>query len=110
PLSIVYPGIFFGKTQPQAVKLLLEKVGRPTPMRVLLEALEKGGLKVGGKKPAVNLWGVLDRNSDTFILVPKAGWALTAWYEPSVRAKMRKKSAENGGAQGEGGASESDKE
>lgn len=32
---------------------------------------------------------ILNRNPETFILVPKAGWGLVEWYEPSVIAKMR---------------------
>ena len=90
PMSAVYPGMFFGKTQPQAAKLLLERVKRPLKTRIIVECLEKGGLKVGGKKPAINLWGILDRGRDTFILVPKAGWGLIEWYDAAVIAKMRK--------------------
>ncbi len=104
PLSVVYPGMFFGKSQPQAVHLLLDQVKpRPVPTRLLIECLEKGGLKVGGKKPAVNLWGVLNRNAGEFILVPKAGWGLVEWYEPSVIAKFRKegKPEEENGGEGE---------
>jgi hypothetical protein len=103
PLGVVYPGMFFGKTQPQAVKMLLEKV-KPRPMktRTVIEELSKGGLVVGGKKPAVNLWSILNRNPETFILVPKAGWGLVEWYEPSVIAKMRAgKAAENEGEEEE---------
>lgn len=112
PLAAVYPGMFFGRSQPQAVRMLLEKMRpRPIPMRTLLAALEKGGLKVGGKKPSVNLWGVLNRNSDQFILVPKAGWALTEWYEASVLAKMRKEDAKGGpqDAEGSNGEAPNDK-
>lgn len=98
PMSVVYPGLFFGKSQPQAVKLLLERVKRPLKMRAVMECLEKGGLKIGGKEPNVNLWGVLNRNADIFIRVPKAGWGLVEWYEPSVIAKYRK----------EGGSKEGD--
>ncbi len=100
PLSAVYPGMFFGKTQPQAVKFLLERIRRPLKTKTILGCLEKGGMKIGGKKPSVNLWGVLNRNSEIFILVPKAGWALTDWYDASVVAKYRKeaegKEEENG--------------
>jgi len=90
PLSVVYPGMFFGKSQPQAAEMLLKRVGRPLKTRMIVEGMEKGGCKVGGKKPFVNLWGILNRNSDTFIVVPKAGWGLVEWYEPSVIAKYRK--------------------
>ena len=41
--------------------------------RECFQCLKKGGLEIGGKKPDVNLWSVLNRASDTFILVPKAG-------------------------------------
>lgn len=92
PLSVVYPGMFFGKSQPQAAKMLLERVGRPLKTKVIVEGMEKGGCKVGGKKPFVNLWGILRRNSDTFIVVPKAGWGLVDWYNQSVLAKMQKES------------------
>lgn len=90
PSTVLYPGMFFGKSQPQAVKLLLEKVRRPLKTRTVIECLDKGGMKIGGKKPTVNLWGVLNRNQDTFILVPKAGWGLVEWYDAAVIAKYRK--------------------
>jgi len=98
PLSAVYPGMFFGKTQPQAVKALLDKMKpRPVKTKTIVDCLKKGGLEVGGKKPEVNLWGVLNRSSDTFILVPKAGWGLVEWYDPSVIAKMRKEAPKENG-------------
>jgi hypothetical protein len=97
PLTAVFPGMFFGKTQTQAVKLLLERVDkRPVKTKVIIECLKKGGLAIGGKKPDVNLWGVLNRSSD-FILVPKAGWGLVDWYEPSVIAKYRKEGPKENG-------------
>ncbi len=100
PLTAVFPGMFFGKTQPQAAKLLLERVRRPVPTKMIIECFKKGGLTVGGKKPMVNLWSVLDRANETFILVPKAGWGLVEWYEPSVIAKYREKQPkDNGGAE-----------
>jgi hypothetical protein len=42
----------------------------------------------------VNLWGILNRNPDTFVLVPKAGWGLVDWYNSAVIAKMRAKGGE----------------
>src|SRR5207253_3072858 len=74
PEMIVYPGMFFGKTQPEAVEVLLREIRRPIKTRVIAACLEKGGLPLKSKKPLVNLWGALRRNADTFILVPKAGW------------------------------------
>jgi hypothetical protein len=104
PLSVVYPGMFFGRSQPQAVKLFLERM-KPRPQRIktILEALEKGGLKVGGKNPAPNIWKALKQNEDTFVNVPKAGWGLTEWYDPSSLAKMRRgqESPDENGQKGE---------
>lgn len=91
PLTVVYPGMFFGKTQSQSAELLLEKVGRPFKTKLIWECFQKGGLSAkGGKQPLANLWGILDRNKETFVLVPKAGWGLVKWYEPNVIAKYRK--------------------
>lgn len=91
PLAVVFPGMFYGKSQTQAAKLLLEQV-RPRPLQTksIAACLEKGGLKIGGKKPLVNLWGSLDRD-ENFLLVPKAGWSLTEWHSPSTVAEYRKK-------------------
>jgi hypothetical protein len=103
PASVVYPGMFFGKSQTQAAKLLLDQIKRPTKTRIISECFEKGGLKIGGKKPLVNLWGSLNRDKETFVLVPKAGWGLVDWYDPKVIEKMREakgsdEEAENGNA------------
>ncbi|MGH9387512.1 MAG: hypothetical protein ACRD2N_24900 [Vicinamibacterales bacterium] len=89
PLSLVYPGMFFGKSQPQAAEILLERVKRPIKTRVLVEAFRKGGSTAGGKQPAINLWGTLNRN-EKFVLVPKAGWGLRSWYDAKTLARMGK--------------------
>ncbi len=96
PLAVVFPGMFYGKSQPKAAKLLLEQV-RPRPLqtKVIAACLEKGGLKIGGKKPLVNLWSTLDRDED-FLLVPKAGWTLAEWHSPSTIAEYRKKRGKKG--------------
>jgi hypothetical protein len=99
PMSVVFPGMFFGKSQPQAVKMLLERVRRPLKTRAIIEALDKGGMKVGGKNPNVNLWSILKRADEIFIIVPKAGWGLIDWYDAKVIEKMRK---EGGKENGEG--------
>lgn len=96
PLAVVFPGMFYGKSQTQASKLLLEQVRpRPLPTKVIASCMEKGGLKIGGKKPLVNLWGTLDRDED-FLLVPKAGWTLAEWHSPSTIAEYRKRRGKKG--------------
>jgi hypothetical protein len=90
PLSVVYPGMFYGKSQTQAARLLLEQVRpRPIPTKVIAACFKKGGLEIGGKKPLVNLWGSLDRDED-FLLIPKAGWTLAEWHPASVVVQSRK--------------------
>jgi hypothetical protein len=95
PLSVVYPGLFFGKSQTQATRILLERVKRPLKVKAIVECLDKGGLKVGGKNPVVNLWGVLNRSKD-FVHVPNAGCGLVDWYDPAVLAKMKKEGDKSG--------------
>lgn len=97
PLSAVFPGMFWGKSQTQAVKMLLERVRRPVKLKTIIECLSKGGLEIGGKNPNTNLWSVLNRANETFVIVPKAGWGLIDWYDASVIAKMRKESVKENG-------------
>jgi hypothetical protein len=113
PITAVFPGMFWGKSQPVAVKLLLERVRRPLKLKTILECLAKGGLEVGGKNPTTNLWGVLNRASETFVMVPKAGWGLIEWYDAGVIAKMRKEgngNKENGEEEKESEKEEKQKE
>jgi hypothetical protein len=44
--------IFFNKTQTEAAKIVLEKVGYPLGTVQLMAAVEKGGVKIGGKTDA----------------------------------------------------------
>lgn len=90
PLSLVQGMIFFNKSQADAAKAFLEMVGYPLKTGLLLEAVEKGGLKVGGKTPAAkkqNFYTILHRSSDVG-LAAKDTWGLTSW------SGVTKKSAE----------------
>jgi hypothetical protein len=106
PLSTVHPGMFFGKSKPQAVEMLLREVGtreRPRPLKLtkVLECLKAGGMEITDKRPLVNLWGTLSRN-ETFVRAGKAGWGLAEWYDAAMIAKMRKdrgKDEEENGAE-----------
>jgi predicted glycosyl hydrolase (DUF1957 family) len=42
---------FFNKSQPEAAKAVLEIVGHPLRTQQIIDAIEKGGVKVGGKRP-----------------------------------------------------------
>lgn len=80
-LSMVRDWQFFNKTQTEGAKLLLEMVGHPLSTQQIIEALEKGGLKIGGKSPAdkkQNFYTILARNKE----LGKAGrgtWGLMSW-------------------------------
>jgi hypothetical protein len=87
PLSMVQGMIFFNKSQTEAAKAFLEMVGYPLKTSVILEAVEKGGITVGGKTPTAkkqNFYTGLHRSSD-FALVQKDTWGLTSW--PGVTKK-----------------------
>src|ERR1017187_8404582 len=67
PLALVQGMVFFRKSQPEAAKAFLELVGYPLKTSMLLEAVEKGGVTVGGKTPAAkkqNLYTSLHRSPD----------------------------------------------
>jgi hypothetical protein len=81
PLSLVQEMIFFRKSQPEAAKALLEMVGYPLKTSVMLEAVEKGGVTVGGKTQAAkkqNFYTSLHRSPD-FALAKKDMWGLVIW-------------------------------
>jgi hypothetical protein len=85
PLSLIHGMVFFGKSQPEAVKAFLQMVGYPLSTQVILEGIEKGGVKVGGKDPKQNLYTILERSGE-FGRVGKGGiWGLTTW--PGVSKK-----------------------
>lgn len=87
PLATVQGMIFFGKSQPDASKLLLERVGYPLTTGQLLAGIEKGGVKVGGKNEQAkkyNLYTILNRSPE-FARVARDTWALVGW--PGVSKK-----------------------
>lgn len=109
PLSLVQDMIFFRKSQPEAAKTFLEMVGYPLKTSVMLEAVEKGGVTVGGKTQAAkkqNFYTSLHRSPD-FALAKKDMWGLVSWGLTKKSAeeegaeddskKNEKKEAENGG-------------
>jgi hypothetical protein len=87
PLSLIPGLIFYRKSQPEAAKGFLEMVGYPLSTSQILEAIEKGGVTVGGKTPTAkkqNLYTILHRSSD-FGLVKKDTWGIVGW--PGVTKK-----------------------
>jgi hypothetical protein len=81
PLADVREWQFFNKSQPDGAEELLELVGHPLSIGVLLDGLEKGGAKIGGKTPAEkkqNLATVLAR-SGRFGRAARGTWGLPNW-------------------------------
>jgi len=87
-MSLVRDYQFFGKSQPEAAKLLLEMVGHPLKTGVILAAVEKGGLKIGGKSEKdrkQNFYTILNRSSDLG-RVARDTWGVVGW--PGVPKKQ----------------------
>jgi len=85
PISLVREYQFFGKSQPEAAKMFLEMVGHPLRTSEIIEGIEKGGVKVGGKTPKAkktNFYTILYR-SEGFGSAGKDAWGLTSW--PGVK-------------------------
>lgn len=81
PLSIIQGLVFFNKSQTEAAKALLEMVGYPLTTDQLLEGIEKGGVKVGGKTPTTkkqNLYTILNRSTG-FGRAARNTWGLIGW-------------------------------
>jgi hypothetical protein len=88
PFGWIVGMIFFNKTQPDAAKIVLEKVGYPLRTEALMAAVEKGGLKIGGKTDAAkkqNFYTILNRNAD-FGRAKRDTWGLIGWSGISKKA------------------------
>ena len=72
---------FFNKSQPEAAKAVLEIVGHPLTTQQIIEAVEKGGVKIGGKTPKdkkQNFYTILQRSSELG-RAAKDTWGLLSW-------------------------------
>jgi hypothetical protein len=72
---------FFGKTQTDAAKALLEVVGHPLTTEEIMEGVEKGGVKLGGKTPKdkkQNFYTILNRSKE-FGRAAKNTWGVVGW-------------------------------
>ena len=79
--SLVRNFQFFGKAQTEAAKTLLELVGHPLTTEEIMEGLEKGGIKLGGKTPKdkkQNLYTILNR-SKGFGRAARNTWGVIGW-------------------------------
>ena len=88
PLSVIQGMVFFNKSQPEAAKALLEMVGYPLTTAQIMEGIERGGVKVGGKDAATkkaNLYSILNRSAE-FGRAKKDTWGLSAWQGVSRKS------------------------
>lgn len=105
PLAVVQGLVFFNMSQPEAAKALLEMVTYPLTTTQILEGIEKGGVKVGGKTAVAkrqNLYTILHRSTE-FGLAKKDTWGLVGWQgitkktEDETEKKNGKEDAVTGG-------------
>jgi hypothetical protein len=88
---------FFGKTQTEAGRALLEVVGHPLTTEEIMEGIEKGGVKLGGKTPKdkkQNFYTILNRSKE-FGRAAKNTWGIVGW--PGI---SKSEAADNGDESG----------
>ncbi len=76
---------FFGMTHAEAAKAYLKKVGHAASFEELVEALQKGGCKVGGANPKRVLYISLIRNTRDFVPPQKGYIGLREFYPTGAR-------------------------
>jgi hypothetical protein len=94
PSSLVQGLKFFNKSQTEAAKMFLELVGYPLRTNQIIEGIEKGGVKVGGKTAKAkktNFYTILHRSED-FGLAGKDTWGLTIW--PGIKKETKEAETE----------------
>lgn len=80
-LGKVYQGQFYGKSQTNAARELLNMAKRPLKTPILSDALMKSGMKV----VTSSLYTAFKRSSD-FVLVLPNTWGLKEWYPDGVKS------------------------
>lgn len=88
--SEIRPDEFFGLSQGEASKRYLQKIGHAVSLDELLDALKKGGCKVGGANPRRVLHISLVRNVREFVPVQNGYIGLREFY-PAKKAGLAKK-------------------
>ena len=81
-LSVVREYEFHNKSQTEAARIVLERVGYPLSTQQIMDAISRGGLSVGGKTPQTqktNLYTILHRSKENFGLAAKDRWGLRGW-------------------------------
>lgn len=98
PIATIQADEFFGITHGDAARKYLERVGKAVSLEEMVEALNKGGCKVGGADPKRTLYISLVRNTKDFTKVPGGYIGLRKFY-PNLKSdteKSKKKSKKSG--------------
>lgn len=84
----VADGEFYGMSQTAAAAAVLDRAGRSRPQRTeqIIAAIQRGGVKVGGKDPAGTFYKILNRDSRFHRPAPNT-WGLSVWYPGAKKAK-----------------------
>lgn len=99
PLAAVREQEFSGLSPAKATRAFLLKIGRHERTPVIIAAIAKGGVPVGGKNPIATHYTTLKRHS-AFVSLGKNYWDLAERRPDLVRAKaekseQKKKKSEN---------------
>jgi hypothetical protein len=89
PLAAVREQEFSGLSPTKAARAFLLKIGRHEKTPVIIAALEKGGVTIGGKTPMPSLYTALSRHS-AFVPLGKNYWDLAERRPDLVRTKGEK--------------------
>jgi len=71
---------FFSMKQTEAAYAYLKKVGYAVHIDQILQALQAGGVKLGGKNPKATLYTSLVRGTKRFVLVSPSTFGLAEFY------------------------------
>ena len=84
---------FSGMSWAKAARAFLHKIGRHEKTSVIISALHKGGVEVGGKNPVSAMYTALSRHS-AFVSLGKNYWDLAERRPDLVRGNKTEKATE----------------
>ncbi len=89
----IRPDEFFGMSHGDAAKAYLRRMGRAVLMEDLLEALKKGGCRIGGANPKKGLYIALVRNVREFVPVGNGYIGLREFYPAKKLGRPKESSS-----------------
>jgi len=89
PLAAVREQEFAGMSWTQAARVFLQRIGRNEKTPMIIAALKKGGVDVGGKNPMSGLYTALARHS-AFVRLGKNYWDLAERRPDLMHGKTKR--------------------